>query len=457
MPYFNVLTGEKASIVRSMPKFVLAIIFAAFGFTACTGTVPVFVTDLDIGNFSLPWYSPENNLARPYTMQANQQELYINQAYMTSDGVTRLVLKGTIDSGIPAGLLWSDSPVNGYSGGTYGYDMSALGGSYSGYGDFRVGTLAGSTGGSLAIGSTDFSAEWVMAAPYSAFVIKGLVEDDVDVTVTETNNSLKLYSFLYRTDEKNGYFTSSGNGIMQKITHYSQSNRDKPNSFRKVDAGKQGESRGGYMVLISKNASPAEAMIEMNYRDGTRKKYSIDYSGVNFNEVALTGITFQNPTPTWPQNLSGTYSIGIPQYEFDKGLVTYTGEQLYAGSISMIGDSIVQPLLLRPLYEDIKKEANDGFDPRSNTTNMIHRIWFEMTASTLDVNYSKDNFTLTWDDVTQSILFYRNEDALPFYNTESVDITIHAEPRKEYTDSAYSGLVREFKFYFNVMGTDDPL
>jgi hypothetical protein len=461
MPYFNVLMGGKISTMRRMPKFAFVITFVAFGLTACIGTVPVFVTDVDIGNFSLSWYSPPNDRAGSYTMQVNPQELYINQTYMTSDGVTHIVLKGTIDSGVPAGLLWSNGPVNGYTGGTYGYDMTTLGGSYGGYGDFKAGTLGASTGGSFAIGSLDFSAEWMMAAPYSAFVIKGLVEDNADVTVTETNNSLNLYSFDYRTDETNGYFTSS-NGIRQKITRYSpQSNLDKPNSFRKVNANNPGQSRGGYMLLISKHASPPAAMVEVNYTDGTKKKYSIDYSGVNFKEVELTGIDFQTPTPTWTMTPAGAYIIDNPPVRdesYNKRLVYTITNTLYAGSISMIGGSIIQPLYLRPLYTPIKETAGDGLDPRSNTTNMIHRIWFEMTASTLAVNtyYGKDNFTLAWDDVTQSITFYRNEKAAPLYDSESVDITIHAELRKPYNPSDGSGPIQEFTFDFTVTGTDPP-
>jgi hypothetical protein len=416
-----------------MPKFVFVIAFVAFGFTACTGTVPVFVTDIDIGDFSLPWYSPPNDLARQYTMQANKQELYINQAYMTSDGVTHIILKGTTDSGVPAGLLWSDEEVKGYSGGTYGYNMGTLG-KYSGYGDFKVGTLGISTGGSLAIGSTDFSAEWVMKAPYTAVVIKGLVEYDAALsTITETNESLKLYSLTNR----NALNIGDGNRL---TTDYTAPYTDNPNYFRFSKDHLKGKDRGGYMILISKYAHPPTAMIEVNYRDGAKKTYNIDYGGVNFNDdKGLTAIDFQTPTPGGAYKINGPYPA-------------YTIGSIEAGSISMVDGKLLSPLLLRPLYKPIKEKASTG-DPRDNTTNMIHRIWFEITGFTPDTSspltyYSKDNFTLTWDDATQSITLYRKEKPAPLYNGDSVGITIHAELRKPWSGEG------ESTFTVTIEGTD---
>ncbi|MDR2795855.1 MAG: hypothetical protein LBB47_03995 [Spirochaetaceae bacterium] len=448
MPHINVLLGEKLSVMRNIAKFVL--IAAALISGSCLGSVPVFVTDVDIGNFSLPWYSPPNDLGGTNTMRSNMEGLYINQAYMTSDGVTHIVLKGTIDSGIPEGLLWSDILVAGTNStgeyGTYGYTMS--GGSYGGYGDFKIGTLSADTGGSLAIGGLDFSAEWVMAAPYSAVVIRGLVEDNVDVTITETNESLYLYSLDYRkTETKNEIFKPNNSGRMQKIAYYSNGN--KPNSFKNAN----GKARGGYMVLISKKADPATAMIELDYRDGTKKKYNIDYSGVNFNEVELTSVTFQNPTPPVGSYSVGAGSVVEETLQYNNVAATNGNGNIYAGSISARAGtspvSVPVPLLLRPLYEPAKKSAiDDGTDPRQNTTNMIHRIWFELADPSI---YSKDNFALVWDDKTQSIKPYLKENAAPLYDEESVDITIHAELRKPYGGSN----IREFTFSFEVLG-DTP-
>ncbi|MDR2444442.1 MAG: hypothetical protein LBD44_00700 [Spirochaetaceae bacterium] len=458
MPYFNDFTEGKFSIVRNTAKFALLIVALMSG--SCIGTIPVFVTDVDIGDFSLPWYSPPNEMAGTNTMPVNMEGLYINQSYMTSDGITHIALKGTIDSGIPHGLLWSAGTVLGYPGGTYGYNMAAAVGSYGGYGDFAVGSLtAAGVGGSFAIGSLDFSAEWVMAAPYSAFVIRGLVGDNAGVTITETNESLYLYSLKYRSERPTNEIigTNYSSGRLEKITNYSANNRDYPNSFKKVDITKPGKDRGGYMVLISKKANPATAMIEVDYKDGTKKKYNIDYSGVNFNEVGLTEIPkFQESTPP-----AGSYSIIATPPAVNGEPVSHTvtptnGTSIFAGSISMKNDGFVPvPLFLRPLYKPVKEAALDTSNPRNNTTNMIHRIWFDATSSTY---YNKDNFRLTWDDITQSITLYRREQPLPdpLYDGETVDITIHAELRQPYYDTVSGVNIREFTFYFTIFGDEQP-
>ncbi|MDR0684431.1 MAG: hypothetical protein LBF83_04820 [Spirochaetaceae bacterium] len=453
MPFNSDLTGIKLfKMTRNITKLALIIAVAVFEFAGCApGTVPVFVTDVDIGDFSLPWYSPPNDLGGTNTMQANMEGLYINQSYMTSDGITHIVLKGTIDNGIPHGLLWSDQAIAGYPRGTYGYNMNGAG--YGGYGDFQAGTLSGTAGvgGSFAIGSLDFSAEWVMAAPYSAFVIRGLVGDNV--TITETNESLYLYSYKYRSEPQPTKPTNEiinySSGRPQKITSYETANNDKPNSFNKIDSLKLGKERGGYMVLISKKANPAAAMIEVAYRGGTKKKYNIDYSGVNFNEIELTSVSFQTPTPI------GAYVIDNPAtLDGDTLMHSIISPTIYAGSISMSGGTVSVPLYLRPLYEPVKKDISDADDPTKNTTNMIHRIWFDMIPST--PSYSKDNFELKWDDVTQAITMYLKQGAVPLYDGETVEITIHAELRMPYFDTGNTANIREFTFTFTVMGDTPP-
>ena len=177
------------------------------------------------------------------------------------------------------------------------------------------------------------------------------------------------------------------------------------------------------MVLISKKASPAAAMIEVAYRDGTKKKYNIDYSGVNFNEIELTGVSFQTPTP------AGAYDIDpsttVSGETLMHSIATATG--IYAGSISM-SNNVPQPLLIRPLYKPAKEDISDADDPTKNTTNMIHRIWFDMHTPNLVTNtsYSKDNFELKWRDDTQAITMYLKQGAVPLYDGETVEITIHA-------------------------------
>ena len=200
------------------------------------------------------------------------------------------------------------------------------------------------------------------------------------------------------------------------------------------------------MVLISKKASPAAAMIEVAYRDGTKKKYNIDYSGVNFNEIELTGVSFQTPTP------AGTYNIVNPTVDGDT-LMHSIDVDIYAGSISMSGGTVSVPLLLRPLYEPVKKDISNTDDPTKNTTNMIHRIWFDMIPST--PSYSKHNFELKWDDVTQAITMYLKQGAVPLYVGETVEITIHAELRMPYFDTSNNTNIREFTFTFTVTG-DTP-
>ncbi|MDR2344326.1 MAG: hypothetical protein LBD86_07340 [Spirochaetaceae bacterium] len=436
--------------MRNMAKFTLIITAVAVKLAGCTpGTIPVFTSD--VYDFSLPKYITGENSKK---MPANAEELYISRAYMTSDGITHIVLKGTIDNGIPEGLLWGESVVSYGTApvGTYGHYTA---GTYAGLGDFRIGTLAASTGGSLAIGSLDFSSEWMMAAPYSAVVINGLVPDIADVTVTETNYSLNLYSDDYRKDEKNGFFDSDG-GIPQRVSRYRPDYKEYPNSFRTNDAKTADNKRGGYMVLISKHAGSATAMLDFDYKDGTSKRYEIDYGAVNFNEKTLDSLSFQSPTP------DGTYIIGSawknrdPSYNLR--LENSSSISVQAGNIYMdtTTGKPLKPLYLRPLYVPVKEAATGNVNPKDNTTNMIHRIWFEFIDNS--TGYGRDNFTLGWDDVTQSITLYLNENAKPLESGVSVGIGIHAELREPYDDTEAqtygygTGLIREFMFTVEVSG-----
>ncbi|MDR3355706.1 MAG: hypothetical protein LBO04_00750 [Spirochaetaceae bacterium] len=425
--------------------------------------MPVLITDVD--NFSLPRYSPPNSHPSGGTssMRINPEELNIKRAYTTSDGITHIILGGNIDNGIPEGLLWSEQVVGGAGpAGTYGYFSES--GTYGGYGDIKIGSLSGTVAGThtMAIGSPDFSAEWAQANFYSAVVIKGLVEDDAEVTITETNDSLRLYStsVYLKNGIRDGKIDFDGNGRIYQTVTYSKSGQ-KPNNYSSKKTGDIiGYPRGGYMLLFSKNATPPTATVEVAYKDGTKKIYNIDYSAVGFNldnEVPLTDIRFEEP----PVAAAGTYGIGsgivdsnqsdIMRYEISGGTVGF-------GNISVgtDGSPPLKPLYIRPVYTPAKVKPNDTMDPRGNTTNMIHRIWFDLLDDQGGAHpYGKNNFNLTWNDDTQAITLYVKEGAQPFdpaiYDS-AMAVTIHAELRNPYvpTPPGSGDPIREFAFDFKI-------
>ncbi|MDR0663102.1 MAG: hypothetical protein LBF80_03360 [Spirochaetaceae bacterium] len=209
----------------------------------------------------------------------NPEDLYIKNAYRTSDDVIHIVLSGKITNGIPEGLVWNEDTSA---------DFGAPSGSYSGRGDFRIRT----TGGTGAANYPDFSTEWVSAGLFTAVTLEGLVDGIVGTTIIEKNESLNLLSDEYRDKfyPEAALYASPG-GRLQKNSTYTYN----PNNFRRwpepsVDTSSywtfDGDSRGGYAMLISKseNAASYTAVFDITYPDGAKKRVEVDYSDVQLRE-----------------------------------------------------------------------------------------------------------------------------------------------------------------------------
>jgi hypothetical protein len=392
---------------NKMNRITVILAAAAFGIAGCgDGAIPVLKTHMDneLAGIRLPAYTPPSPGSASAFMspryekygtegtRINPVDLYIKNTYKTSDDVIHIVLSGKIKNGIPEGLLWNTDPA-----GTLGVPS----GTYAGRGDIRVGTLARETGGSMAIGGLDFSAEWVMAGPYTAVVIDGLISDNLATTVIEKNESLNLFSANYRINapDNPAYYTNT-DGKLQRRNVYMYN----PNDFMPwPDSGeerweKKGDPRGGYLMLISKSekAVPYTASFDIEYSDGTKKRFEVDYSGVELREdIPLTGISFQA--------MSNSILTGdFPNYYLD----------VNASSIGNTYNELTP--LLRPLYVP------------ENTNNMIKDIYLTDEASR---RLNNSGLTLTWDDKTQAIAIYAAD---PY--TLPSPIVIHAVLQKEYED-----------------------
>jgi hypothetical protein len=372
------------------------LIFAIVVFTAAAcekGLIPVLITDID--SITLPPFTPEGTGAT----RVNAEDIRIKYQYNTSDDVTHIILGGEIANGIPEGLLWNEDAA-----GTFG--VPVLAGTYQGRGDFKVGTLSdktAATGGSAAIGSPNFDSEWVMGGFYTAIVVDGIVNNTRDVAVTETNESLRLFSKTYRENfNPEQAIFSEASGKMQKKNTYSYD----PNRFRSYpdfpseQEMKDGAKRGGYYILVSSKANPRAAFLEVEYANGSKKRIEIDYSGIGFREVPLTGLAFQNPSPA--SNSNYTYLMTGPELS-DEGYYQYTAENVgvYVGSIS-----IAKPLYLRPLY--MTSFGSASIDPKKTTTNMISNV----TPRKWDANegtgniLQDPNLVVNWYDPFQAITVY---------------------------------------------------
>jgi hypothetical protein len=398
--------------MRNKINLAVIITAAVFWTAACApGTIPVLVADMD--GFELPSYLPDYYGSS--SARVNHEGLSIKHSYRTSDDVIHIVLTGKINNGIPEGLLWNSisnlSPTYPPGAGNFGWPVTD-----KGFGDYRIGTvssgenpLTGSlsmgTDGSyvVALGSPDFSSEWVMAAPYSAVVISGLIDAGAKgvTVVTETNDSLNLFSKTYREDNIHSsyadfVFRTYSNGRLQKENRY---NYD-PNWF--MQSGIVGADRGGYAFLISKKANPQTAFFEIEYQNGTKKRIEVDYGAVELRqEVHLgggtsgvlppgsMGVWFQDPTPA--NEAAGTYSItGSSDYDY---AVT-----VYAGSIAVTkaGGTPDQPLYLRPFYDP------PSIDPSKAATNMIKEIYLS-DSNGRRLGRRVGDLVLDWDDSVQAI------------------------------------------------------
>jgi hypothetical protein len=419
----------------------IAIIFAVaiLVVTGCEeGSIPVLTTDV-VDEFTLPQYtlpdagSTASIFDRYQTYgtegtRINPENLNIKYAYRTSDDVTHIVLRGDIDNGIPEGLLWDEDPA-----GTFGVPS----GTYGGRGDFKAGTLNAATGGSAAIGSPNFSAEWVMADLYTAIVITGLIGNEPGTKVTEINDSLNLFSADYRKPPcPDGSFFSSPNGKLQKMNSYDYN----PNNFHRWPDSDQnvpkpynsnnGAPRGGYVILISKKAYPQTAFFDIEYSNGTKKRVEVDYNEVQLREeIPLTNISFQNPTPSYSQDIEG-YTLGgtFPNY-------TAT---VAVSDITLAGDKAVNPLFLRPLYEP------------AMTTNMISSL--SLTDDTTGVPLNNENLILKWDDSMQAITIYIKEGV----TVEPMNVVIHAKLRLPFVNSGSEQPVFELTCTVTIQQSQAP-
>jgi hypothetical protein len=397
--------------MTSIAVFLAVAVLAGCG----DGSIPTmksYVEDDEVDKIRLPEYSPPTTGDESYNWERysvygtmgtriNPDDLYIKNTYRTSDDVIHIILSGKISNGIPEGLLWNEDADA---------DFGAPSGVYMGRGDFRIGVLGPETGGSAAIGSPDFSAEWVMAGPYTAIVLEGLVDAGNRTSVIEKNESLNLLSSEYRSKSypESELYTSLG-GKLQKSSKYTYN----PNNFRPWPEPALGQSywnnsgdpRGGYVMLISKSekAVPYIASFDIEYSNGAKKRFEVDYSDVQLREeIPLTGISFQNPTPVGNYVLMDNSNPDETEYFQDIQYVVDSPLEI-EDIILQSDNKINKPLLLRPLYEPA--------DPRKATTNMISSIYLTDTISGVPVN--NDNLVLTWDDKTQAITLYVKDGAMP--------------------------------------------
>jgi hypothetical protein len=323
---------------------------------------------------------------------------------------------------------------------TYPPDAGTFGGTisetYIGQGDYRIGTLSGALGAGeggsylVALGSPDFSSEWVMAAPYSAVVISGLIDTGAtSVAVTETNDSLHLLSQTYRNNNPAPYyslFKTDSKGKLQKQNNYTYD----PNRF--IPWGTSGTvvpgiERGGYAFLISKKANPQTAFFEIEYQNGKKRRIEVDYGAVELRqEVPLdppTGVWFQNPTPA--DTPAGTYSLTNSPNSYEYAV---TGN-VNATDIAWDGDKApTKPLYLRPFYDP------PDIDPNKAATNMIKEIYLTNTEEQRLTPSEIGNLVLRWNDAAQAITLELRGSA-PENVTYYQRVVINAELRLWFEDT----------------------
>jgi hypothetical protein len=420
------------------------LIFAIVVFTAAAcekGLIPVLITDID--SVSLPQYTPADITTPRYSVygtaatQVNADDLRIKYQYNSSDDVTHIILGGQIANGISEGLLWNED-----SAGTFGVPA----GTYQGRGDFKIGTLSIATGGSAAIGSPDFDSEWVMGGFYTAVVLNGIVDDKKDTTVTETNESLRLFSKAYRHDHYPDEATFfEANGKMLRKNKYTYN----PNKFV-VYQNNDGANRGGYYILISSKANPRTAFLEVEYTDASKKRIEIDYSGVEFKEVPLSSLAFQNPSPAYSPGGSYSFVVGDPSIS-EAGYYQYSVSDVDpAGSISNTAQpgnlAIPQPLYLRPLY--MTSFGSVSINPKETATNMISKITVLNTAAVGGGILHDPNLVAEWEDKLQAINVYYK--SVP-ENLQYTGIVIRADLREQpvniLMESGIRGIECEINFY----------
>jgi hypothetical protein len=353
--------------------------------------------------------------------RVNAPELNIKYAYSSSDEVTHIVLRGKLDNGIPEGLLWNEmeDAAFGVPSGTYG-----------GRGDFKIGTLNAlrpeATGGSVAVGSVDFDSAWMMGGFYTAVVINGIIDYVQGVTVTETNESLRLFSELYRSTHypDEATFSEVDGRMRRKNTYIYDTNEFHPwpdpgQSVSPPYNNNQGAPRGGYYILISSKAEPRTAFLDVVYPDGSKKRVEIDYNEVELREdVPITSIAFQNPSPALTD--AGTYSVDLidpnDPYSYNVSGVNYDD------IVMAENETIPRPLYLRPLYEPL------DIDPKKTTTNMISKIYARDENGNV---LRDDNLVLKWEDSLQAInVYYKTGAFQPLYSV----LTVHADLRKPMGD-----------------------
>lgn len=354
---------------------------AIFPVAGCDkGLVPAQISGSVTGKYSLPAASPSE------TYSVNAAGLCIKAAYATSDGADRIALAGTIDNGIPEGLLWNENTSDAFG---------IPSGVCQGRGDFKIGTLSAATGGSAAIGPRDFDTERLMADCYTAVVLKGLVENysGAGLTVTETNDSLRLLSRSYRASHST--LVINDDECYKKESYNHDPNRFEPEGADTYD-------RGGYAFLISKK--PQTASFEVSYQ-GQIKKVDVDYNEVLFHELPSPApIEIQTPSP------GGHY-----MFESKTPDVWYTVSAA-TGDGSIQADYIrTNPLYIRSLYQPV------DIDPKKTTTHTIRRLWITDESDSVIEN---ESLILKWNDEYQVI-----ELSVAGSLSNPLNITIHAEPR----------------------------
>jgi hypothetical protein len=393
--------------MRCIVVLLVAAVLAGCG----DGVIPVLKTyegDDEIDKIRLPEYSPAGsdtvygeryNSYGTQGSRINHEDIYIKNSYRTSDDVIHIILGGEISNGIPEGLLWNEN-----KNADFGVPSGPAG--YSGRGDVKIGTLGPETGGSAAIGSPDFSAEWVMGGPYTAVVLVGLVDNVNGTTVViEKNESLNLLSSTYRKQfYPDAELYSISGGKLQKNSKYADGYDS--NNFRYCPDGvwtTPGAQRGGYPILISKSkkAAPYIVSFDVEYSNKTKKRYEVDYSAVRIYEIKLTSISFQSPTPIGEYTLEGgLVTPEDPSNPNTSYIIPYsTTVDADKITIDVTKDNPIleDPLLLRPLYNPVDE------DPRKITTNMINDIYLTDTSGN---PLKDDNLVLTWNDQVQAITLY---------------------------------------------------
>ncbi|GMO38609.1 MAG: hypothetical protein Ta2F_14970 [Termitinemataceae bacterium] len=289
----------------------------------CKGTdlVPVKKAEV-VGGYNVFPYSPtyEDNYNPKITYKYGEENNRINpvginikSAYKTSDGVDHIVLRGRVKSGIPIGLIWSDSKeapedIGGYFGrGDFTeswFDTTAViavpGSTHPVSGDktlpaagddsFSLLTAPDATNPIFAkrFEPKELDREWSNKAAYTAVTLSGLLNDNKNTTITEINDALHLYNKKYREDHYPDYATFFTNDIWYRKTIPGHN----PNNFLPADTKgiieePDGEPRGGYMFLISEAANPKVATFEIEYQDGAKQTVIIDYSEVEFSKESI--------------------------------------------------------------------------------------------------------------------------------------------------------------------------